>query len=80
MSSTFDQSNPFFNQMPFVAIVRTVVNKGGEAVKVSELECQRVFFRVGNNRIFPVKTNQDEIFPTGKIVDKQIGFDKLQPY
>lgn len=79
MPSTYDQSNPFFNQMPFVAIVRTVVNKGGEAVKVSELESQRVHFRVGNNRVFPVKTSQDEIFPTGKQGDKQLGFDKIKP-
>lgn len=80
MPSTYDQSNPFFNQMPFVAIVRTVVTKGGENVKGSELESQRVHFRVGNNRVFPVKTSQDEIFPTGKQVDKQHGFDKLIPF
>ena len=77
----FDQAtNPFFRSMPMVAIVRQEATKNGTTLTTPDTQCQRVFFRVKNSRVFPILTDKDEIMPTGKARDEVIGFDNLDEF
>lgn len=80
MSVTYDASNPFFRQLPMVAIVRSTVVKNGERVTSPDTTAKRVFFRVPNNRTFPHKPGQDEIMHAGTAMDRMTGFTHLEEY
>lgn len=80
MSVTFDNGNPFFRNMPMVAIVRATAVKNGERVTSPVTTAKRVFFRVANSRVLPVRPGQEEIMHSGTAMDKMHGFDHLMEY
>lgn len=74
-------ANPFAHNVLMVAIIRQRVAHGGVPVKVPDSQCQRVFFRVGNQRQFPRPMGATpELMPTGTAKDKLYGFNNLIPY
>lgn len=80
MSATYDFSNPFLRQLPMVAIVRATSRKNGEVTTTPDTQCRRIFFRVGNNRVFPAPAGEQEIMHTGSAMDAFYGFDNLREF
>ena len=77
MSATYDFSNPFLRNIPMVAIVRATTRRNGEVITTPDTQCRRIFFRVGNNRVFPAPAGQPEVMASGKAMDAFYGFDNL---
>lgn len=80
MSVTYDFSNPFFRNMPLVAIVRATSTKNGEKTTTPDTQCRRIFCRLTNNRVYPAPAGMQEIMPTGTAMDAFYGFDNLKEF
>jgi len=75
MSNTLKSmhDSPFFRNMPFVVIVKGVSFQNEETIESDTKRCKRLWFRVGNNRTFPV--NENEIFDNNGSSELLYGFD-----
>lgn len=80
MSVTYDFRNPFFRNMPMVAIVRATSTKNGEKTTTPDTQCRRIFFRLSNNRAFPAPVGEQEIMHEGEAMDAFYGFDNLREF
>lgn len=73
-------ANPFTQNVLMVAIIRQRVRHAGVDVKLPDSQCQRVFFRIANQRQVPRPTTAAPLMPTNTSRDKLYGFNKLLPY
>lgn len=72
--------NPFLRNIPMVAVVRMEGVNNGSLLTTPDIRSQRVFFRVGNNRMLPRLMGDVELMPTTNGLSKVIGFDNLHPF
>ncbi|WP_370682274.1 hypothetical protein [Comamonas sp. GB3 AK4-5] len=75
-----EMDNPFLANMPVVSMVRSVRTINKHDVTTLDTQCQRVFARVGNHRVFPALDPSQEVLAANGAVQTLRSLDRLEPY